>query len=331
MSKQWTVDDLMRLATGYQAACVVFAGAELDVFGALTARPMSAAALANDVRSDPRATAVLLDALVALGLLVKDGAEYAPAPGVADVLTETGSHTMLAMVRHQANCLRRWVRLPEIAKTGKLPEREPSILGAAADTASFIGAMDNVSRSMAAELIAEVRPLEFRHLLDVGGASGTWTIAFLRAVPGATATIFDLPDVIPIARRRIAEAGMADRVRLVGGDFCRDDLPAGADLAWLGAIIHQNSREQNRALFAKVLAALAPGGTVVIRDIVMDESRTVPAAGALFAINMLCGTPGGGTFSFREISEDLCAAGFDDVELLRRGQAMDSLVRARKK
>jgi hypothetical protein len=91
-----------------------------------------------------------------------------------------------------------------------------------------------------------------------------------------------------------------------------------------------NSREANRALFAKVHAALADGGRVLLRDVIMDESHTSPAGGALFAINMLVNTAGGGTYSFREVEEDLGAAGFVEAKLLRGGQFMDSVVAARK-
>ena len=116
----------------------------------------------------------------------------------------------------------------------------------------------------------------------------------------------------------------------MGGDFYEDPLPQGADLAWLGAIIHQNSREQNRALLAKVYEALAPGGQVVIRDVIMDPSRTRPVMGALFAIMMLLATDAGGTYTFEEVSEDLSATGFIDATLVRRGEFMDSLIRATK-
>jgi len=116
----------------------------------------------------------------------------------------------------------------------------------------------------------------------------------------------------------------------VPGNFYTDALPAGADLAWVSAIVHQNSRQQNRALFGKVFAALVPGGRILIRDFVMDDTRTEPAAGAFFAVNMLVGTPGGGTFTFGELRDDLAAAGFVEVTLLRRGDGMDSIVGATK-
>jgi hypothetical protein len=98
----------------------------------------------------------------------------------------------------------------------------------------------------------------------------------------------------------------------------------------VSAIVHQNSREQNRELFRKVFAALTPGGRILIRDIVMDESRTRPPMGAFFAVNMLVATAGGGTFTFNELRDDLAAAGFRGAALLRRGEAMDSVVSATK-
>jgi hypothetical protein len=178
--------------------------------------------------------------------------------------------------------------------------------------------------------VKSLGPLQFTHLLDIGGASGTWTTRFLQLYPGAQATIFDLPEVIPMAAGAPAAPGMADRIRLVAGDYNGDDLPPGADLAWVSAIVHQNSRDQNRALFRKVFAALVPGGQILIRDIVMDESRTYPVAGVFFAVNMLVATPGGGTFTFNELGEDLSSAGFTDIRLLRKGEIMDSVVSARK-
>ena len=101
---------------------------------------------------------------------------------------------------------------------------------------------------------------------------------------------------------------------------------------WCPAARHngQNSRAQNRVLYRKICSALVAGGTLAIRDIVMDASKTQPPAGALFAVNMLVGTEGGGTFTLDEFKEDLKTAGFADVQLVYQGEAMDSLIHARK-
>ena len=117
-------------------------------------------------------------------------------------------------------------------------------------------------------------------------------------------------------------------MELVAGDFFTDPLPKGADFVWVSAIIHQNSPEQNRALYKRIVTAIDPGGWIYIRDIVLDASRTAPVAGALFAVNMLSATAGGNSYSLDDITADLQSAGFDNVELVRHDDAMHSIVRA---
>ena len=330
MAKAWTVPELMEMARSFQPACVITAAADLDLFSALGGRPMNVEALAAAVQADPRGTTILLDALVALELLDKQADLYSMSSEVAALLTEGSPVNVLAAVRHHANCLRRWGQLAWVVREGAPAERTPSIRGAVADGAAFIGAMNDFTASVAPETVARLGAVKFQRILDVGGASGTWTRAFLLAVPEATAVLFDLPEVIPLARERLTAAGLIDRVTLVAGDYYVDELPGGADFAWLSAVAHQNSRQQNRVLYAKIHAALAAGGTLVIRDIVMDDSRTVPPAGALFAINMLVATEGGNSYTLGEFREDLTHAGFADVELIYQDDWMDSLVRARK-
>jgi len=330
MAKKWTSDELQGMVRAFQPACVIVAAAELDVFTHLRDGPMDAAGLARKLQADRRATTILLDALAAMGLLVKKARTYQAPKGVADVLAEGGSRCGLGMIRHLGNCLRRWNQLAKVVKTGRPADREPSIRGESGDTESFIRAMHEVSGPMAEPLVKSLLPLAFAHLLDIGGASGTWTIPFLRLAPKARATIFDLPEVIPMARALMRQTGLAGRVRLVGGDLDGDELPGGADLAWISAIVHMYSRAQNRDLFGKTFRALVPGGRVLIRDVVVDETRTRPVSGAMFAVNMLVGTEGGGTFTFQELREDLESAGFTGVKLLRKGEGMDSVVGATK-
>lgn len=328
-SRQWTAEDLSQLMRGYQGSCILAAAAELDLMGTFAKRTFTAEQAAEELKVDQRGITILLDALTALQLLDKKDSTYTVPSSVACLLSGDRPGNQLAMAQHQANCLRRWSQLASILRTGQ-PAQDTSIRGREADYTAFIEAMDNVSTVVAGPLITELEPFSFKHLLDVGGASGTWTIAFLREKPHAKATIFDLPQVMPQAQERIDRAGMSSRVSLVAGDFYKDKLPTGADLAWVSAIVHQNSREQNRDLFAKVYEALEPGGQILIRDIVMDASRTSPVAGALFAVNMLAGTPHGGTFTLAELDQDLSAAGFTDVQLIRRDNGMHSIVSAQK-
>ncbi len=195
---------------------------------------------------------------------------------------------------------------------------------------AFIGAMHAVGKSLSQEIADFYDLSRFKQLLDIGGASGTYTIAFLNKNPGMKATIFDLRNVIGLAKKRIKDEGLGRRVKFVAGDFYNDALPEGADLALLSAIIHQNSPKQNLALFKKIHRALVRRGVLLIRDHIMDESRTNPPAGTVFAINMLVNTRSGDTYTFREVRDALEKAGLSSVRLLRTGQKMDCLVEATK-
>ncbi len=330
MGKQWSAEEVLQTAWSFQRASVLTAAADLNIFTCLHGKPMTAEALAHELRADLRATTILLDALVALEFLSKHGDDYRLGEDLAELLSDKSEKNVLPMVRHLANCLSRWAQLARVTRSGRPSDRHASIRGEAADQSAFIGAMHNISAPAAVEVVGRLKPLGFTHLLDIGGASGTWTMAFLEAAPEARATLFDLPSVVPMAEQRLSEAGLADRVTLVPGDFYDDDLPADADLAWLGAICHQNSRRQNRELFARIHRALADGGRVVIRDVVMDPSHTSPERGALFAVNMLVATEGGSTYTFDEYREDLREAGFGEVTLVHRDEFMNSLIRAEK-
>jgi SAM-dependent methyltransferase len=325
-----TREQVLELAASFRGACVLGAAAELDVFTVVGDRSLTAEEVAEQLRCDRRATPMLLDALVALRVLAKQSGRYSVPEALRPLLIGGVPGSVLPMIQHNMNILRNWSQLAWVAQAGIPGPRVASIRGFDADRAAFIAAMHVVSGPIADDLVAKLGPLHFRRFLDVGGASGTWTIAFLRANPTARATIFDLPDAVQQARERFAGTEFAGRVAFAAGDFYRDELPGGADFAWLSAIIHQHGRDDSRALFAKVYRALEPGGQIAIREIVMEPCRTRPAFGAMFAVNMLVNTERGGTYTFSEIAEDLEAAGFSAVEHRVRSDDMSSVVVAQK-
>lgn len=330
MPKPWTADQILELARGFQPACILAAAADLDLFDAIGTDRLTAAAIARRLHCNKRGITILLDALVALQMLNKHSTRYSVPASIANILTYDGADSVLAMAQHQANCLRRWDQLAKVIKTGKPALRIPSVRGEQGDTASFIGAMHAINAQVAAKVVRDIQPLPFKRLLHVGGASGTWTIAFLHANPAGSATIFDLPPVIPLADKRLTKVGLRSHVNLVKGNFYTDPLPKGCDLAWVSAIVHQNSRQQNRMLFRKVYRALDDGGRIAIRDILMEASRTAPVSGALFAVNMLVATESGGTFTFAELRDDLKAAGFGGAKVVRHDDGMNAVVVAKK-
>jgi predicted O-methyltransferase YrrM len=323
-----TPEAVLKLARQFMESRILLTAAELNLFTDLAEKPSSAEELAEALDADLRGLTILLDVLTAMGLLVKQQGTYQTPPEAVPFLSDKSPRSALPMILHAAHLWDRWSQLTGIVK-GEGPSGPPaSATRDSEELNAFIGAMHVAGMPMAQKIAAAVQPGPARNLLDVGGASGTYTIAFLEAAPEMKATLFDRPAVIRMAGMRLAEANMMDRVRLVAGDFYEDELPGGHDLALLSAIIHQNSPEENVELFRKVFRAMVPGGRIVIRDHVMEPDRTEPRDGAIFAVNMLVNTEGGSTYTYEEIRAWLEAAGFANVRFLKAGEHMDGLVEA---
>ncbi|MDR3183373.1 MAG: methyltransferase domain-containing protein [Planctomycetaceae bacterium] len=332
-------DILARLeatAAVYQEASLLAAGAELDVFTVLLqhSNRLTAGELSQIISTDLRGTACLLDALAAAGYLVKKDDAYSVADDFQDYLDRRSPVTYIPMIRHRACVQRAWTRLSEAVKTGTPPKTEPSILGAAEDRNSFIWAMNSVAQHIAGDVLESLRSaglLSFQKLLDIGGASGTYTQAFLNALPKSAVTIFDLPVGIAAARKRFTASEYEQRVQFAEGDILKNDFPTGFDFAWISAIIHQFDSAECRILYQKTYQALNPGGKVAVRDFIMHSDRTQPKAGAFFGVDMLVETPHGQVYTFDEVRSGLESAGFSNVELAVPAETMSAVVAAVRK
>ena len=325
MNEKLSSDAILKTSRAFQESRVLLCGAELDLFTLLAENPLSAEAVAAERNADLRGITILLDALSALGYLNKTDGLYQTEPSAAPFLAADAPESLLPLLLHQGRVWQNWSQITDIVSGKTTANMEKTGALAEGSIESFIGAMHVIASKKAPEVVAAVQPGKARRLLDVGGGSGSYTLAFLAAVPEMRATLFDLPQVIEMARDRVNAAGAAERVRLVPGNFHEDPLPPGQDLALLSAIIHQNSQEENKALFRKIHDALEAGGRIVVRDFVMSPDRTEPAAGAMFAVNMLAGTRGGNTYTYEEIAQGLDEAGFHRIRLIRT-QGMFSLV-----
>lgn len=305
----WTPERIQRLASAFQQSRVLLSAVELGVFGALGEARRTSADLARELGTDPRGTDRLLNALCALGLLEKDASGFLLVPGVAPLLAPGG-------LQHTAHLWQSWSGLTDAVRRGGTPSRgSPGERGEAWRDA-FIGAMHARGRREAPRLVERIDLAGVSRVLDVGGGSGVFAMAFARAREGVRCTVFDLPEVVPLTRRYLDEAGLADRIDTVAGDFLRDPLPRGYDLVFLSAIVHAFSLEQNRALVRNAAESTHPGGRVILSDFVMEESRTEPAFGAFFALNMLVNTEGGDTFTESEIRSWMEEAGLTEVKRL---------------
>lgn len=317
---------ILGLSRKFMESRIFLTAAELDIFSLLSKHPMSAQEIADKIQVTLRGITILLDALVPKGLLEKNDEKYYCPAEVATLLSKDSPTSIMPMVVLSVGGWKRWSNLTEIVRCGLQKARPSAFESSKSEQETFILAMRAIAYRLAPGIVAAIKPLGAKKLLDIGGGSGSYTQVFLETYPDMKATLFDLPSVIEIAQTVLDDTDLIDRITFVPGDYYKDELPTGHDLALLSAIIHQNSPEQNIELYRKIYRALEPGGRLIIRDHVMSPDHTQPIRGALFAVNMLIVTPGGRTYSFEEIEESLESAGFTRINLIQPDEQMDGLI-----
>ena len=315
------VEHITALTRSFCESRLMLTAVELDLFTILAGRWLSVEAVGKARNWDLRALRIVLDALVVTGLLVKRNGEYSTTELSADFLSREGDMTIFPSALHGAMLWHNWSKLTErVVGQGQVPERE--------SLRAFIGTMHLLAPRLAPGIAALVRPELSRRFIDVGGGSGAYTMAFLTRDRTLSATLFDLPEVIPICAEYLRAEQFEDQVTLVAGDLTRDEFPGEQGMVFLSAVIHLLSLEQLRDLFSRAFRALVPGGRVVIRDYVMSPDRLQPRAGTMFAVNMLVTTDGGDTYTFLELRSLLEAVGFVETRMLQDGERMNAVVEA---
>ena len=309
-------DELNERIRGFQESRAVLTALELDLFTAV-GDGAGAAEVAARLRTDPRATEMLLNALASLHLLLKQDGVFHNSPAAARYLTAGSRDNAQPALLHTAHLWHRWSTLTDCVRAGKAVARD-EIAGRSQDwTEAFIAAMHRNASERAPLVERAVGVENVRRMLDVGGGSGAYSIAFAQANAALRAEILDLAAVEPIARRHIEEAGVAERVKVRAGDLRSGRLGEGYDLVFVSAICHMLDPEENLDLLRRCREALAPGGRVVIQDFILDPDKTTPRFAALFALNMLVGTRGGNSYSEAEYAAWLGEAGFRDIRHAR--------------
>ncbi|MGM0417704.1 MAG: methyltransferase [Thermodesulfobacteriota bacterium] len=319
----------MNKIRNFMESRIILTGAELDIFTLIHRGIKNTKDIAEKTNTDERALTRLLDALVVCELLEKNNFLYSLTPE-SKYLSSDHTESVLPMVLHMNDMWDNWTYLTDAVAAGKNPGKVPWSDDFEKNAESFIGAMHVAGKKLSLKIADMLDVSSYKKLLDIGGASGTYTIAFLEKNPQMKSIIFDLPQVIDMSKKGIEEAGLKERTDFARGDYNSDALPKGCDLALLSAIIHQNSPGENLELYRKIYKAIEPGGMLVIRDHIMDKTRTNPPDGAVFALNMLVATNGGDTYTFDEVRDLLETAGFSDVLLVNKGENMDSIVTCKK-
>lgn len=313
--REWNVGRLMELSGGYWQTCALHAAVKLGLFTKMGEAKCSAADLASRIGADERAMSMLLDALAAMKLVIKNDDAYAAAAAARDLLSEDSEQSIAPIILHHHDLMPGWARLDEAVVTGGAVRRRASF-DDDERRGHFLMGMFNIAINLAPRIVPDIDLAGRKRLLDLGGGPGTWAIQFCLHNSGLEGVIFDLPTTRPFAEKTIERFGLGDRVSFAEGNFLDDPLPGGFDAAWLSQVLHSESPERCRALIAKAVGALEPGGTILVHEFILDDAREGPLHPALFSLNMLLSTNGGQAYSGAEIGGMLEASGVKDIHRL---------------
>jgi SAM-dependent methyltransferase len=309
----WTPERILQTTGAYWATCALQGAVALDVFGLIGDGQRDGAGVARELDAPADGVERLLDALAAMGLLVKSTDGYANTEASRTYLCNDSERYLGYIIQHHHHLVASWARLPEAVRTGK-PIRK--LVRAEDAREAFLMGMFNLAMQLAPRLVPAVDLAGRRSLLDLGGGPGTYAIHFCKQYPELAATVVDLATTRPFAETTIRRLGMAQRVSFVAGDYLKDDIPGGFDAVWMSHILHAESEDACRLVVDKAFGCLNPGGLAVIHEFILNDSLDGPLFPALFSLNMLLGTDGGRAYSQAQLSGMLLAAGFTDVRRL---------------
>jgi len=304
--------EFARLSGGFRATRVVLTANNLGVFEHV-GKGVAAPELARLLKTDPRATEILLDAIAALGLLRKSRGIYRLTATAKEFLLPESPWYQGDMLRHLDALWKNWSGLDEVVRTG-MPNRSG---GRQHDV--FIRAMHNNAILRVESMLKALDLRGVKRALDLGGGPGTYGIELAKR--GIEVTLFDLPNTVEIAHEMIRKAGVKN-VTFRGGDFQFDDIGSGYDLVLLSQILHSHSPLENIALISKVYDALAPKGMIAIHEFTLAEDHASPAPGALFSVNMLVNTAEGRSYSPKEMKDWLTQVGFGRIKMIALGDTV---------
>lgn len=302
----------------YWETKILLTAVKLDLFTALGEKDRSAAEVARRVEVDERALELMMNALVAIGLLTKQAGRFSNSDVARSHLVKTSpSYVGHLLLLHEAEWAN-WGKLEEIVRAGHssvkghLFESDPEM------AANVLAVLDRIGQQSGPLLAQRLDLGKVKTLLDLGGGAGTNAIAFCKAYPQLRATIFDLPKTLEVADRLVKEAGLESRITRLAGNFNANPLGAPYDVILMSDVLHYQGPEANAALVKKTFHHLVPGGRLVIKDRFLDESGTSPAWVTAFAVHILINTEHGRCYTAAEAARWMTEAGFEAPTELER-------------
>ncbi len=325
---------VLNLLDAFRQSKAMFAAVSLGVFDRLASGPASAAVLAEDLHAHPDGLARLLNACVAAGLLSREGDAYTNTPAAAAYLCTQSPLRLTGYVRYSDVALwRMWAHLADAVREGTNRWRQAfglegplfdNYFRTEADKREFLLGLHGLGQMSSPQVVAAFDLGRFRHLVDLGGATGHLSVAACRRYPALQAVVFDLPAVLPLARELVSATEVADRVHFLAGDFFTDPLPE-ADLFVLGRIVHDWSETKVHRLLRAVYERLPPGGALLLAEKLLDDDLCGPSQPVFQSLNMLVCTEGKER-SLAQYRTLLADVGFRSVEGRRTDAPLDAVL-----
>lgn len=309
---EWNPGKLLETSGSYWKSCTLQAGVKLGIFSLIGDRTQTDQEIAGTLGGDLRGVTMLLNALCALGLLVKMGNTYANTDFSKTFLDKGSPQYLGYIIMHHHHLVESWEKLDQGVLTGK-PTRSRSGFEEAVVRESFLMGMFNMAMNLAPRIVPEIDLSGRKHLLDLGGGPGTYAIHFCLQNPGLRATVYDLPTTRSFAEKTITRFGLSERIEFQEGDYLEGTIQGTFDVVWLSHILHGEGPEDCQQMIGKAVSRLEPGGLILIHEFILNDEMDGPPFPALFSLNMLLGTEKGQSYSDRQIREMLAQAGARDI------------------
>ncbi|MGH7680983.1 MAG: methyltransferase, partial [Candidatus Eiseniibacteriota bacterium] len=278
-----------KLLSGYQMTAALSAAYTNGIFAELHRQPQSAEDVARACAIDPRGTEILLDALVAIGVLHRHGPTYVVPRDMATYLVPGLEGDTTGLIEMAPDWMHAWSDLGRGLKDGSPRYRltsEAILTGDRERVRRYIRAVHTASRE-AARRVAEMSPLlPGSSLLDIGGGSGIFAAEFARRTPELKAYLFDLPPTLDVARTILQAEGLEDTIEYVPGDYRHDPFPGPVDAVLVSNVFQTESEENALLILKKAHEALRPGGTLLVHGAMSESTGPPPPAVALHSLQM---------------------------------------------
>lgn len=306
---------LIDMIFGRWRSQILYAGAKLGIFDALSGGSKSSTDLAAELRLDPALAYRLLRALGSLGLLQEERDQEFSLTPTGEFLRKDHPQSLrgMALLEEGPEHYAAWKHLAAMIKAGKQDgfARElghPIFEHAAADPeygAVFNEAMSSYSRGETAMVLEALASHDFSgisHLCDIGGGHGHLLCSLLAKYTALRGTVYDLPSVI--ARKELLWANkmnVGNRCEYAPGDMFKN-VPA-ADAYFLKHILHDWNDAECVQILSNMQREAPSGAKAFVAEYIVPGAGTSHFA-KLFDIHMMCVTSG------RERTEEEYAALF---------------------